>query len=65
MDTTSEHSPCSNCRTVDPDTFDSPTAAFCRTCWARQTDYSRQFHEWADGVTRRSSRWPFFVGRSS
>lgn len=60
MDT---HPPCFRCRTTDPDAFGTPTAAYCLSCWAWKTDYSRQFHDWVDRET--SSRWPFFIRRGS
>jgi hypothetical protein len=36
---------CQRCRTEDPDRFETPTGAFCRSCWAYLVDHGRRFTE--------------------
>jgi hypothetical protein len=53
---------CTRCRTQGPEAFDSPTAAYCRECWAYITDHGRRFGEWAGGQIDRArgrGRGPF------
>ena len=44
---------CTRCHTTEPERFDSPTAAYCHSCWADVTDYGAHFGRWAtDAIDR-------------